>query len=138
MGGAGGLHHHGDELHAVPLRSGGQAVEGGVRGAGLQPRGSGIKAHQTVGIGQAEGTIPDGVHPDGGIRPDVRVVQDQLPGHEGDVIGRAMVSGGRKAGAVDKGGVLHAQLLGPPVHPLHEGGLAAGQVLRHGHRRVVA
>ena len=83
-------------------------------------------------------SVPQGVHPDGGVGADIRVVLDQRPGHEGDVIGRAMVSGGRKAGAVDKGGVLHAQLLGPPVHPLHEGGLAAGQVLRHGHRRVVA
>ena len=64
-------------------------------------------------------------------------MQDQFPGHEGDVIGRAMVPGGRKAGAVDKDRVLHAQLLGPPVHPLYEGGLAAGQVLRHSHRRIV-
>ena len=44
----------------------------------------------------------------------------------------------RQAGAVDEGGVGHAQLGGPLVHPLHEGLLAAGDVLGQSHGGVIA
>ena len=43
----------------------------------------------------------------------------------------------KEAGAVRKLRVLQAELLRAPVHPLHEGGLGAAQVLREGHGAVV-
>ena len=43
-----------DQLHALPLRRGGNAVSGGVRGPGFQPRGTLIKADELVGVGQLE------------------------------------------------------------------------------------
>ncbi len=60
---------------------------GGAGVAGFQAGGPLIEADQTVGVGQAELPIADGVHPDGGVLPNARVVQDQLPGHEGNVMG---------------------------------------------------
>ena len=133
----GGLQHHGDELHALPLRRGGQAVFGAVGGAGFQTRGPVVEPDQLVGVGQLELPVPEGVHPDGGVLPHLRVAEDELPGHQGDVIGRGDVTLGRQAGAVAKDRVLHAQLLGPLVHPLHEGGLGAAEMLREGHCAVV-
>ena len=61
---------------------------------------------------------------------DVRVLAQQLPGHEGDVVGAGPVpvrfGAVVQTGAVDEMGVLHAQLLCPLVHPVHKGPLAAG------------
>ena len=45
---------------------------------------------------------------------------------------------GGQARAVDKVRVVHAELLRPRVHALHEGVLAAGKMLGERHRRVVA
>ena len=61
---------------------------------------------------------------------DVRMASQELPGHEGDVVGAGAVPGGLRAvvqtGAVHKVGVLHAKLPGPLVHSVHKGSLAAG------------
>ena len=69
------------------------------------------------------------------------MVQQQLPGHEGNVIGagQMLCCGGLvvQAGAVDKVGVLHAQLLGAGIHFLHKSSLAACKELRHGAGAVV-
>ena len=43
----------------------------------------------------------------------------------------------REAGGVLEGGVVHAQLTGPRVHALHEGLLAAGDLLAQSHGAVV-
>ena len=91
-----------------------------------------------VGVGQLELAPPEGVHPNGGVVPDRGVVEDELPAHEGDVIGGGEMARRGQAGAVDKAGVRHAQLGGPLVHFGHEGLLAAAQVLGQGHRGVVA
>ena len=99
------LEHHRDELHAVPLGGGRQAVPGAVGGSRLEAGGPLKKAHQLVGIGQLELAVPDGVHPDGGILPDGAV------GDEG---------------------------LGPLIHLLHKGRLAARQMLSQGHSGVIA
>ena len=131
------MHHHGDELHAIPLRRGGQAVQGRVGKPGFQPRGPLVVKDQPVGVGQLEGAVPQGVHPDGGVFPDGGMVQNQLPAHPGDVVGTGQVARGGQPGAVDKGGVIHAQLPGPLVHPLHKGVLAARDVLGQGHGAVV-
>ena len=72
--GAGGLHHHRDELHAVPLRRGRHAVLGRAGEARLQAGGAFVEADQPVGVGQAELSVSDGVHPDGGVLPDGGVV----------------------------------------------------------------
>ena len=66
------------------------------------------------------------------------MVQQQLPAHKGDIVGAGDVSLRRQAGAVDKMGVRHAQLRGPPVHLLHEQLMYTGDLLRQRHRRVVA
>ena len=63
---------------------------------------------------------------------------EQLPAHEGDVVGAGDVTLGGEAGAVDEVGVVHAQTLGPVVHLLHEQLRHAGDLLRQRHRRVVA
>ena len=131
------LENDGDELHAVPLRRGGDAVPGGVGGAGLQAGGAVVKPHQLVGVHQGGGAAPEGVHPDGGVVPDVRMVQHQFPAHEGDIVGGGDVALRRKAAGVFESGVLHAQLRRPLVHPLHEGLLTACQMLRQGHGTVV-
>lgn len=122
LSGGGRLHHHGDEFHAVPLGGGGDAVQGGIGGTGLEAGGSLIEADQTVGVCETEGTVPDGVHPDGGVLPDAGMVEDQLPGHEGDVVSGGEVALGGEAGAVDEVGVSHAQLTGPEVHLGNKGG----------------
>ena len=111
---------------------------GGGGEARFQAGGPVVEADQAVGIGEAEGTVSDGVGPDGGVLPDVRVVKKELAGHEGDVVGRGEVAGGGEAGAVDKVGVLHAQGLGLLIHLVHKGGLAAGKALGQGHGAVVA
>ena len=120
-------HHHGDQFHAVPLGGGGQTVPRPGGKAGFQPCGSVIKPDHFVGVGQAKGPVPDGVHPDGGEFLDLRVVFQKLPGHEGNIMGGGPVVFGILAvvqtGAVDKMGVVHAQFFGPGVHPLHKGGL---------------
>ena len=134
----GGLQHHGDELHAFPLRRGGQAVFGAVGGAGFQTRGPVVEPDQLVGIGQLEGAVPQGIHPDGGVAADVRVLFYELPAHEGDVPCTGDVSLRRKAGAVDEVGVRHAQLLGPCVHLLHKQLRHPGHALRQRHGGVVA
>ena len=66
------------------------------------------------------------------------MVEDQLPGHEGDVVSGGEVALGGEAGAVDEVGVSHAQLTGPEVHLGNKGGLAAGKILGHGHSGVIA
>ena len=134
----GGFQHHGDQLHALPLRRGGNAVSGGVRGPGFQPRGPLIKADELVGVGQLELSVPKGVHPDGGKAPDVRVTADQLPGHHGDVPCAGDVALRRKARAVDEMGVLHPQLPGPVVHLLHKQLRDPRHFFRQGHGGVVA
>ena len=131
------MHHRGDELHAVPLRRGGETVEGCIGGAGLQPRGPFIIIDQLVCIGQLKGPVPQGVHPDGGELPDGRVVQDELPAHDGDVPGGGKMPLGRQARTVDKMGVVHVQLRRPLVHPLDEGFLRPRQMLRQRHGAVV-
>ena len=83
-------------------------------------------------------SVPQGVHPDGGKPPDVRVIHDQLPGHHGDVPGAGNVPLRRKAGAVDEMGVLHPQLPGPVVHPLHKQLRDPRRLFRQGHGGVVA
>ena len=138
LGGGGGLHHHGDELHAVPLGGGGHAVLGGGGEARFQAGGPVVEADQAVGVGEAEGAVSDGVGPDSRVLLNIRVAEDQLPGHEGNVPGGGEVAGGGETGAVDKVGVRHAQGLGLLVHLVHEGGLAARQALGQGHGAVVA
>ena len=69
------------------------------------------------------------------------MVFQQLPGHEGDVIGGSPVVHGVRpvvqTGAVDEGGVVHPQLLRPLVHHGDEGAFAARDMLRHGAGTVV-
>ena len=138
VGGGGGAEDHGDQLHAVLLCRGGDAVESAVRRAGLEARGPVVKADELVGVGQLEAPVPQGIHPDGGVGADVRVLQNQLTRHEGDVVGGGVVPLGGQAGAVAENGVFHAQLGGAGVHSLHKGGFAACQMLGHGHAGVVA
>ena len=63
------------------------------------------------------------------LNPLLRRVFQQLPGHEGDVIGGSPVVHGVRpvvqTGAVDEGGVVHPQLLRPLVHHGDEGAFAA-------------
>ena len=49
---------------------------------------------------QAELAIAESVHPDGGEAANVRVAQDQLPAHEGDVVRGGDVALGGEAGGV--------------------------------------
>ena len=69
------------------------------------------------------------------------MVFQQLPGHEGNVVGGGSVIHGVRpvvqAGAVDEGGVVHPQLLRPPVHHGDEGAFTARDMLRHGAGAVV-
>ena len=44
----------------------------------------------------------------------------------------------RKARTVEEIGILHPQLVGTLVHPLHKGGLTAGQVFGQSHGGIVA
>ena len=134
-------HGHGDEPQALPLGAGGETVAGGGGKPGFQACGPGVKPNQLIGIGKAEGPVPHGVHPDGGVFLNVRVLAQQLPGHKGNVVGAGFVAFGIGAVvqpcAVDKVSVLHAQFLGPGVHPVHEGAFTAGEVLGHGAGAVV-
>ena len=66
------------------------------------------------------------------------MVENELPGHEGNIVGRGHVAGCGQAGTVDKVSVLHTQLLGPLVHLLDKGALTARQILRHSHGGVIA
>ena len=66
------------------------------------------------------------------------MMQQQLPAHEGDIVGAGDVALRCQAGAVDKMGVRHAQLGGSPVHLLHEQLVHTGDLFRQRHRRVVA
>ena len=130
--------HHGNKLHAVPLRRGRDAVACRACGPGFQPRGPLIKANELVGIGETEFAAPYGVHPDGGKAPDVRVAQNQRPAHEGNVIGAGHMTLGRQARGVYEMGVLHTQLRGPVIHLLHEQLRHPGHLFRQGHGGVVA
>ena len=134
-------HGHGNELEAIPLGGGGETVSGSGGEPGFQACGPGVKPYQLIGVGQTEGPIPHGIHPDGGEMGDVRMASQKLPGHEGDVVGAGAVARGIgpvvQTGAVDKVGVVHSQLPGPCVHPVHKGRLTAGQVLRHGTGAVI-
>ena len=126
-------HDHGDQPQPLPLGRSGQAVACPGGKAGFQPRGPIVKPDQLIGIGQAKGPVPDGVHPYCGEFLNIRVVFQQLPGHPGDIHGGGAVLPGFLAviqtGAVDEVGVFHSQLLGPPVHLLDEGLLGTGDVL---------
>ena len=63
---------------------------------------------------------------------------DQLPGHDGDIPGAAVVLRiVEQAGAVGEVGVCQPQLPGPGVHPGDEELLRAAHVLGHGHGAVV-
>ena len=104
----------------------------------FSPRGSLVKPDELVGVGQLKLSVPQGVHPDGGKPPDVRVIHDQLPGHHGDVPGAGNVPLRRKAGAVDEMSILHPQLPGPVVHPLHKQLRDPRRLFRQGHGGVVA
>ena len=137
LGGGGVLHDDGDQLHTIPLRRSREAVESGVRGAGLESGGPVEEPDELVGIHQFRSPIPKGIHPDGGILADVRMVQYQLPAHQGDVIGGGDMALGGKACGIFKSGVVHPQLLGPLVHPLHKGVLTAGDLFRQRHGAVV-
>ena len=131
------MHHNGDVLHPVPLRRGREAVHGSGGIPGFQPRAAGVAVHQLVGVAQLKGPVPDAVHPDGGEVLD-HVMPDQLPGHEGHVVGAGVVVAVvKQAAAVGEVAVLHAQLLRPLVHPVHKQALAAAEMLRHGHGAVV-
>ena len=66
------------------------------------------------------------------------MLQDQLARHQRNITGRGEVSLGRKAGAVDKVRVVHAQLLRTLVHAGNKRLLASGQMLAQRHGCVVA
>ena len=121
-----GAHNYGNQLHAVPLCRCGQAVPRPGGEAGFQARSAGVKANQLIGVGQSKGTIPDGIHPDGSVLFDERMVFQQLPGHEGNVVsaGAVLLRGVVivQPCAIDKMGILHPQFLSPLVHGFHEGG----------------
>ncbi len=91
------------------------------------------ESDKLVGVAQAEFAAPEGIHPDGCEAADVRVTQDQLPAHEGDVIGAGDMALGGEAGGVEKVGVVHPQLSRPLVHFFHKGLGAARQMLRQGY-----
>ena len=65
------------------------------------------------------------------------MMQHQLPAHQSNVVGRGDVALHRQTAGVFESSVIHPQLRCPPVHPLHEGFLTAGQMLRQGHGAVI-
>ena len=134
------VQHHGDELHAAALGGGGQAVPGGGGVARFQPRRAVVKADELVGVGQSELAVSHGVHPDRRVFFNFFMLE-QLPRHERDVIGGGQVLRRIRlvvqTRAVDKVCVGHAKLRRALVHHLHEGALAAGDVLRQRRGAVV-
>ena len=131
------MHDYGNQLHAVPLRRGRQAIQRRVGRPGFEAGGPLVEADELVGVGQLELPVPEGVHPDSGKLSDLRVIQNERPAHQGDVIGAGHMARGGQAGAVEKVGVLHAQFGSPLVHQGHEGLLAARHMLGQGHGAVV-
>lgn len=127
-----------NQLHAIFFSSGGNAVFCLGSGACFQAGGVRVLADELVGVGKAEfrrappGHMGDVFHPDGAVVMYLRVLANQLPGHQGDVIGCCHVPIHVKAAAVDEGGVLHAKSFCPLVHLRHKFLLAAPDVLGHG------
>ena len=68
------MQHDRDQLHAPALGRGRQAVSGGGGIAGLETGRAVVEADELVGVGQAELTVPHGVHPDGRILLDLVVL----------------------------------------------------------------
>ena len=80
----------------------------------------------------------DGVHPDRRIIMDLRIVIDQLSGHDGDVPGRSHMSPGFcQAAAVFEMSVGHAQALSPLIHHIHKRLFVSGYVFCHGYAGIV-
>ena len=86
FGRGGGFHHGGDQFHAVTLGGAGKTVESRIGGAGFQASGAVVIANQFIRVGQLEFSAPQRVHPECGEAADIRVIQNQLPGHEGDIV----------------------------------------------------
>ena len=72
-------------------------------------------------------------HPDGAVLMYLRIFGNQLPGHQGHVIGGGHVAVHVKAAAVYKIGVFHAQVFGPLIHAADKFLLAAPDVFCHGY-----
>ena len=121
------MQHDGDQLHAVPLCRGGEAVPRGGGIAGLQTGRPVVEADKLIRVGQAELPVADGVHPDGCILFDGLMARN--------VIGCGQMLGGLRlvveSCAVDEARVGHAKLFCARVHHLDERRLAACDVLGH-------
>ena len=134
-------HHHSNKLHSLPPGRSGQTVSRAGSEPSFQPRASGIKTHHLIGIGKTKCPIPDSVHPDGGVFFNIRVVFQQLPAHDCNIIGGGSVFVGCRvviqAGAVDKIRVIHSQFPGPGIHQLYKSTFRACQMLCHGAGAIV-
>ena len=95
FGGGGVLHHNGNQLHAVPFRGAGETIEGAGGESGFQTCRAVVKANQPVGVHKLGCPAAQGVHPNGGVLPDIGMVQNQFPAHQGNVVGGGQVSRSR-------------------------------------------
>ncbi len=114
------MHHNRNKLCAVPLRCCRKTVHGLAGEARFQACCALVEAHQLICVHQLRLAVSQTVHPDGGVFLDL-LVENQRPGHQGNVIGGGQVSVVVcKPRAVHKAGVYHPQLLGALVHPGHK------------------
>ena len=97
LGGSGPLQDDGDETMPSFSRRGAEAIARRGGGAGLQPRAAGIEAHQLVGVYEDDCPSRRVSIPEGGVPPDVRVMEHQFPAH-GDVVGGGDVPLRRETG----------------------------------------
>ena len=79
-------------LHAVPFRGAGETIEGAGGESGFQTRRAVVEANQPVGVHKLGCPAAQGVHPNGGVLPDIGMVQNQFPAHQGNVVGGGQVS----------------------------------------------
>ena len=68
---------------------------------------------------------------------DLRILRNQLPGHQRDVVGAGHMPLCIQTAAIDEMGVIHAQTLGALIHHFHKEAFRPGHILGHGHGRVI-
>ena len=134
----GRTHDHGDQLHSVSLGRCRNAEAGLGGGTGFQAVCSVVKADETVGVGQTEGTVAHGIHPYSSIIKDFFVLQ-KLFGHDCNISCRGQVGG---CGIIQPVGIFkmtvaHAQFCGSAVHIRNKALQRSRNGLCQGRRRIV-
>ena len=119
------MQDHRDIFHSISHRRGRETVHG-LRGkARLEARCSLIIIDELIGVGKAEFSIPDAVHPNRRILADA-VMGKKLPRHQRDVVGRGVVIVViEQSRAVFEMRVVHAEFGSSFIHLLYEGILRA-------------